>query len=71
MMVTQPKKIHLVPRTQLLAICSADLGQRKGSEMLMLSVETRAEFNALARESRCGRCDAIVNGRQDRPYGMR
>jgi hypothetical protein len=66
-MATQPRKIHLVPRTQLLAVCSAD--PRGGGEVL--SVQTRAEFNALARDSRCGRCDAIVNGRQQRPHGRR
>jgi hypothetical protein len=49
-------KIHLVPRTQT-TMC----GRRINPTFKI--VATRAEFNKLSANDRCGMCDAIVNGK--------
>ena len=57
---TKSAKIHLIPIAggMKYAICSTRI--RDGGR---LAVHTRKEFNALPRDERCLRCDAVLNGR--------
>jgi hypothetical protein len=54
-------KIHLVPlaANRKWALCSARIREAERHPA------DRKAFNALPRAERCGRCDAIVNGKED------